>query len=250
MQIEIISMWYNEEFLAPLFLQHYAFADRITVLFDTDTTDGTLPLLKACPKVTVVPVNSGDKLNDFFMRDTYNKQYLQSTADWIVVADADEFIFPLSHDYDLRKYLESRHNLPENVIKTKLCAVFRHVSDVDIDRTKPPIFQRRHGVREGWPGCGAVYNKPVICRPRVHDGWTHGRHYLLSASGVKISTEMVFGTHWRSADPDFTLKRRLEQKNRMGKANIAAGYCRSYLLCTEKNILEENQNHLHDALLF
>ena len=248
MQIEIISMWYNEEFLAPLFLQHYAFADRITVLFDTDTTDGTLELLRACPKVTVVPVNSGDKLNDFFMRDTYNKQYLQSTADWIVVADADEFIFPLSHDYDLRKYLESRHNLPENVIKTKLCAVFRHVSDVDIDRTKPPIFQRRHGIPEGASNCGTMYHKPVICRPQVHAGWAVGRHSLYATEKTKISAEMVFGTHWRSMDPAFAVARQLSQSSRMSQANINAGF--ASLWRTEATVLEDMQRHIYDPKLF
>lgn len=251
MQIEIISMWYNEEFLAPLFLQHYAFADRITILFDTDTTDGTLALLKVCPKVTIVPVNSGDKLNDFFMRDSYNKHYLQSTADWIIIADSDEFIFPLSHEYDLRKYLESRQDLSENVIRTRLCAVYRHVSDGDIDRGQPPMFQRRHGIWEGAPGWRTVYHKPVICRPKAHTGWDCGRHDLFSTASTKISTEMVFGTHWYLADPVFAIERQLSRKTRMSQANIKAGLGVSrYMQRTETSIREEAQQHVYDIKLF
>ena len=34
MNIEVITAWYNEEILAPYFLKHYSFADRIHILLD------------------------------------------------------------------------------------------------------------------------------------------------------------------------------------------------------------------------
>ncbi len=40
-KISVISVWYNEEKLAPFFLEHYRFADAIHIAVDADTCDGT-----------------------------------------------------------------------------------------------------------------------------------------------------------------------------------------------------------------
>ena len=41
MKIVLITMWYNEEFLAPFFLNHYKWVDKIHILLDADTDDNT-----------------------------------------------------------------------------------------------------------------------------------------------------------------------------------------------------------------
>lgn len=45
MSIEIITMWYNEEALAPFFLKHYSWADKITLLYDEETSDKSLDII-------------------------------------------------------------------------------------------------------------------------------------------------------------------------------------------------------------
>jgi hypothetical protein len=41
MKIEVVTMWYNESFLAPFFFQHYKNVDKITIYYDQDSNDGT-----------------------------------------------------------------------------------------------------------------------------------------------------------------------------------------------------------------
>ena len=55
MKIDIITMWYNEAFLAPLFLNHYSFANTIHLLYDEDTTDNTLDIVSKYNNVKVIP---------------------------------------------------------------------------------------------------------------------------------------------------------------------------------------------------
>ena len=105
MTIDVISMWYNEAFLAPLFFDHYRFADRILLLLDRDTTDGTrreIALASAAdrPKIEVREVGSGDGMDDVYKRDVLNEAYRRSRADWVIMVDADEFVFvdPLGKD--------------------------------------------------------------------------------------------------------------------------------------------------------
>ena len=43
--ITVISAWYNEEFLASLFLKHYSFADKIVILLDESTNDHTVEMI-------------------------------------------------------------------------------------------------------------------------------------------------------------------------------------------------------------
>ena len=254
MKIEVISMWYNEEFLAPLFLQHYAFADQITIILDSDTTDGTKQILEKDPRVRIVSVTSNDMMNDHFKPHRINEQYKASQADWILSVDADEFVFPLSHDYDLRKYLEERLQSSDNIVEATLCAVFRHQTETDIDRTKPPVFQRRHGIREGVADWYQPYSyyKPLLAKAGAHQGWGVGNHTVGLYYHSRISKDRIFGTHWYHADVCFAVERQLKnRRDRQGKTNYTYGLTAPrYVNKTEKGLIEEAQRHSNDPQLF
>ena len=57
--LTIVTTWYNERLLAPLFLKHYA-GYRIIVMLDSDTNDGTTT--EGC---TVVPFTNEDGWDAF-----------------------------------------------------------------------------------------------------------------------------------------------------------------------------------------
>lgn len=91
--IEVISFFYNEEYLLPFYLNHYAYADKITAFYDEDSTDNTLKILKNDPKVRVFPFKFIDGLNETEKIYMINKAYRKSKAKYCIIADADEFVF-------------------------------------------------------------------------------------------------------------------------------------------------------------
>ena len=46
MKVIVISRWYNEEFFAPFFLNHYAWADEVIILLEKTSTEFIIKFLK------------------------------------------------------------------------------------------------------------------------------------------------------------------------------------------------------------
>ena len=245
--IQVITAVYNEELLMPLFLRNYAFADSILVILDTATTDRTPEILEADPRVEIVPITYPNGLNWQIKSDTVNQKAIESKADWVMAVDADEFICPIE---GFEKWLDKRNG---NLVWVSLWEVYRHKDDVDIDYTKAPFNQRRHGnpvkgVSYGQP----LYTKPCIVKPSSKVAWDCGiHHYILDKSPDVVDTKDVIpGVHWCMADPEIAIYRRLQQKARQSKENLdnCWGFQNHYI--TKEIILKECDAHLNDPLLF
>jgi glycosyltransferase involved in cell wall biosynthesis len=136
MIIDLYSNIYNEEALLPYWLRYYeTFVDRIFV-WDDGSTDSTLEILNKHPKVTILPKKetSCEKCNHVMLNGYSNdhywihnlfpqyEQYSTGVSDWVIVADADEFIY---HP-NIREILENPKVQRRKVI---LCQGFNMVSD-------------------------------------------------------------------------------------------------------------------------
>lgn len=98
---------WNEELMLPFLFRHYApWVDRF-VIYDSDSTDGSVELLRRMPKVEIrkVPWTHVDSVIET-LRDLHDNCWKESrgTADWVIVADVDEFLY---HP-DLLGYLRRR----------------------------------------------------------------------------------------------------------------------------------------------
>lgn len=104
MLIDLYSVMNNEEVLLPYWLRHYErIADRIFV-WDDQSTDNTRAMLLAHPKVTILPLEKFGDYDEYWVTEVFPQyeQHSPGVADWVIVADGDEFIY---HP-DLRGVLE------------------------------------------------------------------------------------------------------------------------------------------------
>ena len=244
MSVEIITTWYNEEFLAPFFLRHYAYADRITLLYDRDTTDNTLAIASSYPNVHVVPFRFPDMFDSGLKQVQMYQQYKASSCDWVVMVDSDEFIFYKQDGefrYDLRPVLDSG---AADIYAVRLFNVFRQHDDADLDPDLPAVPQRRHGNDYGI--------KPCVARTRKALYWKVGCHEIMrNDPGLTIAHDVLLGSHWALADPCFSTERRIKNRRaRLSKNNRERGMGIHYSTITLKSEAELLESQLHAPQVF
>lgn len=216
MKVEVITTYYREEFLAPLFLLHYeSWVDRITFL-SNKFEDG--------------------RFDDVPKADWINAAIARSDADWVIAVDMDEFVFPRPYGSSPRLALEAETG---QIMNSGMVRVWRHRTDLDIDRMQNPILQRRHGQKD--------HTKPCIFRPR-------GVSLDIGGHAARVPEHYQYGTlwggaHWANADPCFWLDRGPRDRGmRLSERNIAAGHG-THNLRTKEQILSECEAHLDDPQL-
>ena len=248
MKISIITMWYNEEILASIFLQHYIYADEIFILLDTNSDDSTHEICSRYDNVTVEPFTFEDGFDDVIKIKKINEiVQTKRDFDWIFALDADEFIFP-PHNENSIEFLDRQQG---NVVYAKMWQVYRHVTDSDLNSEAEVVLQRRHG-DPSLKGFNANWVKPIIVRPEIGVVWAKGCHKILETKNVEqnICKESFLGAHWANADPDLAILRRLVSKRRQSKSNLKNRYQLHNHYITEKEIRKLCKEHENDPQLF
>jgi hypothetical protein len=248
MKVEIITFAYNEEFLLPFFLKHYNWVDKINIVYDQDSTDNTLQIIKNNPKVNIIPFRFPDMMDDAIKIKKANDLYKEiKDCDWVLLPDVDEFIF-------IDKKILKKIKKPINSVK--LFNVYRHLSEEDLDINMSIKEQRRHGFFD------SLYNKPIIVRPNLNIEWNPGFHTIKNKKKkieslfirlltINLNKHKIIGAHWSNADSCFCIDRRVKnRKERQSKANISRGYSIQNHKISEESVLLELKNHQEDPQVF
>lgn len=236
-KIIVMSIWYNEELLAPLFCNHYKDADEIRILLETDTNDTTREICARYPNVGIKNVHCKDGMDNVQMINIINDSIREIDDGWIYLVDADEFIFPEFHE-DPQTFLVRQ---TADIVMCLYFHVWRHVTDKDIDYDKDPIPQRLHALdREG---VSYKFTKPSVLRASAKVALTIGNHSYRGDHSV--SAERYIGAHWKLADLDIAIRRRLSNKERHSAADKRRGYGNHDYHITKERIekmLRKNSN--------
>jgi hypothetical protein len=243
-KIEIVTMAYNDLFLMPFFLLHYSYADHIRVILDADTEDGP-----ECERlISQFPMASSEYFrfaNGYDLNVRQNllfTAYQESTADWVITPDSDEFIFC----DDMHGFLAKE---TADIVKVRLYQVFRNEKDVDLDPSKPIKGQRKYGDPLYVKGKNSHGTKPIIMRAGRKVHLMPGNHGVWNMHRHAVSNVILAGQHWQMADPGFCVSRRISRRKRFGNSNFPRGYAFHDLNVTEEYILSECNAHMNDEEL-
>jgi hypothetical protein len=233
-RVQIICFFYNEETLARLFVQHYAWADEILAVVSR-SSDRTREVLEPARNVRVIDFEFPAGMDDQIKTDKVNALLAEpSRFAWKIVVDADEFIWP-SRCGSPQEYLAS---VPEGVtvVEARMRNVFRHHSEPDLDLDQPPVPQRRFGDPDYRSPENIRYQKPIVIRADRGIVLDLGNH---RQSGGTFDHACWFeGTHWQNADPSFAVTRRTrDRRDRQSKVNLRGGYGIQHHRVTEEQIL-------------
>jgi len=197
MRIEVITVWEREAALAPFFLEHYRFADRIHVLVDARTDEATLATCGRYPNVGVERIQLPEGFDAEQKVAEVNRVYRRLACDWVFAVDADQLLFPLPWGTEQRPALNREHDF--DAIGTRIWQVYRHRSESDLDPRRVAVTQRRHGDPHPAEGAGASASRPIIVRGGLDGVWTSGLD-AFGKAGLRVSPERFGGAHWDTAD--------------------------------------------------
>lgn len=232
-----ITAIYNEAFLLPFYLKHYAWVDRLHIVYDTTSTDDSLTILQADPRVVLHPITSPEGINDRLKIDTINALYHTLPPEGLVLCvDVDEYV------HQDRAHLETVMRDHESAF-VAFYDVYRHVSEGELDLNLTIWEQRRHGFLRDH------YTKPILVRTGLPDVyWEPGNHWLFH---TKTASCGLTGSHWKYADPCFVFQRQLEGRaKRLSPTNYAYGYGTNYADRTVEKVALELIEHAADPLLW
>lgn len=245
MRIAVISAWHNEAVLAPFFLGHYSWADRIHLIIGDDTTDGTLAICARYRNVWIDQFTFPSRLlNDTLKIKKFNalsQTYAhEDEFNWIIAVDADEFIFA-PHGEPPRDCLARQAG---NLLYAEMWQVYRHLSESDLDPSRPALGQRQHGNPR------VHHIKPIIVRAKVAIEWETGHHGYIKNSRVLPSPNVFCAAHWAMADADLAIARYIAgRRDRMSQENLQKNHGVHTFNLTEESIRAECAAHLEDPLL-
>jgi hypothetical protein len=196
LRIEVITTWHDQAALAPHFLDHYRYADRITVIVEAGTDDQTLAICARYPNVAVdhLPAGAGDAERLARLNATYRAL----RCDWVYAVEGHELLFRLPWGTNPRPAMNLEHDF--DVVRVRLWRVHRHRSDADLDPRRPAVPQRRHG--EPHLGEQDPPARPLVVRGGFDGAWTGGRQSFERAGGggLRESPRVFGGVDWSRAD--------------------------------------------------
>jgi glycosyltransferase involved in cell wall biosynthesis len=243
MKITVLSKMFNEEDLLPIFLNHYSFADEIVIYLDQHSSDNSRHIINACPKAKIVWGEGDGKLNDLECVNALNQIAFNCKSDWLIYADADEFVFPEGFA-NPREVLRKADG---NLIYSHMWDIFKHESEAELDLNNLSILQRRHG------NPNIIYEciKPNIIKPEIEITWGVGCHEFYDNPKIIKSSVKFCGAHWQSADLDLACKRRIKGvKERVSQTNLDNGWAFHNFNVTREEIAALMEAHKNDPQLF
>ena len=244
MRISLVSRWYNEEFFAPFFLNHYQWVDEIIILLERFTSDRSAEIIEKYPNARVEFTDTDTLLNDRLLSNIVSDKIMTLDCDWAIRADADEYIFA-PNGGDIREVLKEADG---NLIYNWYRWVYRHESEKDLDPTLPTIPQRKHGGEYTiWPGMGDKYLKPSITKPEIGVRWNPGDQSIQPNKKVIKSTTVLDGAHWQMADKENACLRNHKNESRLSEENKKNNW--GVKNFTREMIEAECDSHLQDPIV-
>ncbi len=221
MKIHVYTLCWNEEVILPYFLKHYETIAEKIIVYDNKSTDNSLNILRAHPKVEIRIYDSNNQIRDDLYLGIKNNCWKEARdkADWVIVVDADEFIYHV----DLYGFLEDHLLQGITLFKPK---GYLMVSE-KLPTTKGMIYEE---IKTGIPQ--EASSKPVIFNPNKIEeiNFSAGAHSCNPTGEVNLyeSSGNLKLLHYKVLSLDYLLTRSRQCKERLSDINKQNNWGKHY----------------------
>jgi len=206
MKIETYCLANNEEKMMPYFMRHYTQFSHV-ILLENGSTDRTVEIA-ASYGADIWKFDREDEINDQWFSDIKNTCWKESTADWVIICDADEFIY---HP-NLVSILE---NTDSTIFMPRLFNMFSE----NFPTTEGQIYEEVTMGKEGG-GKMNLFNPKEI----TDINFNHGCHKASPEGNVKLCVNSeIITMHFRFIGKEFTIERNIRAASRLSSFNKELG---------------------------
>jgi glycosyltransferase involved in cell wall biosynthesis len=209
-KIHVYTICWNEALMLPHFLRHYSnFCDKI-VVYDNDSTDASMALCKALPKVQTKSYFTGNQIRDDIYLKIKNEAWKQSRghADYVIVCDVDELIY---HP-QLVSFLESAHRQGISLFRCKGYNMITEHTPLPKDSIVDTIGE---GAR------AQNFDKVCVFDPnRIEEiNYEFGAHSCLPIGELQFNQQDLLLLHYKYMGVENMIARYREMGKRLGTYN-------------------------------
>jgi hypothetical protein len=213
MQIEVYILANNEEKLMPYLMRHYTQFAKV-IIIESNSTDRTVEIAKSLG-AEVRSFEMKDEINDQWFTNIKNNCWKDSKADWIMIVDADEFIY---HP-DIKNKLET-------TTATIFLPSFYNMYSETFPTTTGQIYEE---VQYGslWGGKDHLFGKSNIFKlPDIEEmNFNIGCHNIKPVGNVKLEiTDEIKTLHMRNLSKEFVIERNVRTRSRLSELNKKHGW--------------------------
>lgn len=218
MRITLYTFCYNEKDILPYFLNHYSkIVDKI-VVFDNQSTDNSVEILKSFEgcEIEIRDYDTNNQIQDDTLMWTKNNCWKNDNSDYIIVVDIDEFLY---HP-NLREFIESNPDI--DYFKP---VGYDMVSDgVPTDYTKQ-IYEI---IREG--AYSVNYSKKVLFKREfvTETGFGFGAHSANYRGKKRLNEYVSTGDlkllHYKCIDLEYVVAKHKHYDKRRSEFNKLHGF--------------------------
>lgn len=224
MKTATITPVWNEAFLLPQFLAHYAPQVDRMILLDNESDDGCLEEATKWPNVEIRTYQSGGVYRDDLKHKAVEggRHSLVGQVDLVLLVDVDEFILPK----DFRPLRQALGSIKDEITWTHGWNMFKRPEEAPYDASVSLLKQRAAGVES------SIYSKPIIVRPEAELTFLPGFHEIkeIPTPPIEKKRESPFlFLHYIGIDEDFYVERSVSRVRRMSKENIRNHWALHYI---------------------
>lgn len=208
--IEVYCLANNEEKLMPYFMRHYTQFAKV-ILLESNSTDRTVEIAHSMG-AEIWSYDVPDEINDKWFTELKNTCWEQSRAEWVMIVDADEFIYHPHIEYVLKRchatiIMPGFYNMYSRSFPTTAGQIYEEVV-MGVEQTSPKpkmnIFKPRFiQTMDYYPGC--------------HEAFPRGKIRISDSTGIKT-------LHMRNLSREFIIERNIRARGRNSKLNNEMGW--------------------------
>ena len=228
-----VTFTYNESAMIPYVMKYaeHAGFDKF-IVYDNESTDNTVKLLKKYPFVEVRTLRTGGKKSNQAITDVKNtvwKEFNDIKNAWIFIADFDEVIY---YDGNLKEYLEKAGDegyncLNQDMVET-ICKNFPDKNKFVHEGCNGGLFWGNSNTG----GCKMTLFKSGVFKNVKYLPGAHTVNVVLN-TGLRIKSlneKKIKSFHLKFIDFDYCLKRKNIANNRRGPDDIRKNYGYQYTI--------------------
>jgi glycosyltransferase involved in cell wall biosynthesis len=220
LNIEAYIMVRNEEKLIPYLMHHYGQFARV-IFLENNSTDNTVDLAHSLG-AEVWQYDIPDEINELKYLDIKESCWQGSKADWVIVADADEFVYHPDIVNELKKSKAT-------VIHPKFYNMFTEVFPITEGQIYDEVTMGTDG--DFWLSKMNIFRPSEIRRMN----WAIGCHFAHPEGNVIIDDKTDIKTlHMKFLSRQYIIDKYAADAKRLSTVNIMNGWGGQFLWTTEQ----------------